>query len=91
MSASDKDEHDRAHIYTSSYLGIEEALVYTEVENASDQDRDPMQVYVELMTNEFERQAMFNPEYTHVGISCGCHSKYSEMCCFLFGKQVIDK
>jgi hypothetical protein len=44
-----------------------------------------------MMKNEHERLNLFNPEFTHVGISCGCHSTQREVCCFAYGKDVVDK
>ena len=38
-----------------------------------------------------ERNLIFNPGYTHVGISCGCHSSEVEMCCFQFAKNPYEK
>ena len=34
---------------------------------------------------------MFNPKFTHVGISCGCHLDEHEMCCFMYAKDPEDK
>jgi hypothetical protein len=44
-----------------------------------------------MMENEHERLSLFNPEFTHVGISCGCHTTMREVCCFAYGKDVVDK
>jgi hypothetical protein len=38
-----------------------------------------------------EKDTMFNPAWTHVGIMCGCNSQYGDMCCFQFGTDVKDK
>ena len=50
-----------------------------------------MDVYELMMKNEAERLNLFNPDFTHVGISCGCHSTQREVCCFAYGKDVVDK
>ena len=34
---------------------------------------------------------MFDPDITHVGISCGCHAEDSEMCCFMYATEPEDK
>jgi len=31
-----------------------------------------------------------NPEFTHIGIACGCHTVIGEVCCFAYGKNVND-
>ena len=43
------------------------------------------------MSNEDERGFMFDGENTHVGISCGCHADLDDMCCYAYGKNVVDK
>ena len=37
------------------------------------------------------RYQIMDPEVTHVGISCGCHAKFIEMCCFAYGKDIEEK
>ena len=44
-----------------------------------------------MMSQGADQGALFNKEYTHVGISCGCHATDSEMCCFMYGKDAVDK
>ncbi len=72
-TSAGKDEYDRAAIYTSSNQGLEEVLVYTELDDVSNGDREAWEVYQKMMDNAHEREALFNPEFTHVGIACGCH------------------
>lgn len=36
------------------------------------------------------RTNIMSKDFTHVGISCGCHSYYTEMCCFAYGKDVSE-
>ena len=37
------------------------------------------------------RYAIMDKEFTHVGISWGCHKKFIEMWCFAYGKDIIEK
>ena len=51
-----------------------------------------MDVFVTMMNDdEKERSYLFNSDFTHVGISCGCDAIHEERCCFAFGKDVQDK
>jgi len=50
-----------------------------------------MDVYEVMMKNTKERENLFNAAFTHVGISCGCHASKVEVCCFAYGKDVINK
>lgn len=86
-----KDQFDRAAIYTSYAGGLQEVVVYDQIDDIAADDREAMQVYKNMMNNAKEREALFNADFTHVGISCGCHATKEEMCCFAYGKDVIDK
>lgn len=44
-----------------------------------------------MMTQANDRDALFNNDFTHVGIACGCHATREEVCCFAYGKDVVDK
>lgn len=37
------------------------------------------------------RQQVLEPSYTHIGVSCGCHSYYGDVCCVLYGQDVAPK
>ena len=37
------------------------------------------------------RTNIMNPDFTHLGVSCGCHKSYGEMCCFNYGISVVPK
>lgn len=50
-----------------------------------------MDVYELMMANQAERENLFNGAFTHVGIACGCHSSQTEVCCFAYGKDVVNK
>jgi hypothetical protein len=50
-----------------------------------------MDVYEVMMKNVKERDNLFNGGFTHIGISCGCHSTRVEVCCFAYGKDTINK
>mmetsp|Transcript_20487 Transcript_20487/g.18127 ORF Transcript_20487/g.18127 Transcript_20487/m.18127 type:complete len:268 (-) Transcript_20487:54-857(-) len=36
------------------------------------------------------RDNILDSGLTHVGGSCGCHSLYTEVCCFAYGKDVVE-
>lgn len=37
------------------------------------------------------RHNILEKEFTHIGISCGCHTQYTEMCCYAYGRDVKEK
>jgi uncharacterized protein YkwD len=36
------------------------------------------------------RNNLLNPDFTHVGIACSCHTSIGEVCCFSYGKDIND-
>lgn len=36
------------------------------------------------------RGKVFNPDWTHVGVSCGCHSLFGDSCCVAFAEDIYD-
>ncbi len=91
VTSTGKDERARAAIYTSSVSFLQETLVYNEIDDVAKNEREAMDVYEVMMKNVKERDNLFNGAFTHVGISCGCHTSKVEVCCFAFGKDVINK
>jgi len=56
---------------------------------------DPVSVISTMIINDGEldwdtRHNLFNPEYTHLGVACGCHATIGEVCCFAYGKDIDD-
>ena len=90
-TSTGKDERARAAIYTSSVSFLQETLVYNEIDDVAKSEREAMDVYELMMKNTKERDNLFNGAFTHVGISCGCHASRVEVCCFAYGKDVINK
>lgn len=41
--------------------------------------------------NRGHRTNIMNEGFTHLGVSCGCHTHYTEMCCFAYGTNVVEK
>ena len=74
--------YERSKVYLSKATALKEAVVYTNYGNVFDPEREGWEVFIQLMNVKEERNLIFNPGYTHVGISCGCHSSEVEMCCF---------
>ena len=37
------------------------------------------------------RDNIYNTDFTHAGVSCGCHTSYTEMCCIAYGAGIQDK
>ena len=73
-----------------SYDKINEALVFYGL--GSDAEEESLEVYEKLVSsNKAERGFLFDSGYTHVGISCGCNAQYDDMCCFGYGKNVVDE
>jgi len=56
---------------------------------------DSANIIASMIINDGEldrdtRHNLFNNEYTHVGIACGCHATIGEVCCFAYGKDIDD-
>lgn len=65
-----------------------ENIAYSNVENGYD-------VILQLIIDDGvstrgHRDNIMNADFTHVGVSCGCHSTYTEMCCIAYGKNVAE-
>ena len=86
-----KGPYSRSKVYMNSAAGLAESVVYTNYGNVLNPERDGSEVFIQLMHDKIERDALFNSDFTHVGISCGCHSILIEMCCFQFAINPLDK
>jgi hypothetical protein len=56
---------------------------------------DPVSIISTMIINDGEldrdtRNNLLNPDFTHIGIACGCHSVIGEVCCFAYGKNIDD-
>jgi len=56
---------------------------------------DPQAIIASLIINDGEldrdsRNNMLSVDYTHAGIACGCHKTIGEVCCFAYGKDIVD-
>jgi uncharacterized protein YkwD len=40
--------------------------------------------------NRGHRTNIVSTDFTHGGVSCGCHTVYTEMCCFAYGRDVKE-
>ena len=86
---SSGDTGDRVDKFCAKASGVKEAQFFTEIDDPTDDNREAMDVFVKMMNDdEKERSYLFNSEFTHVGISCGCDAIHEERCCFAFGKDV---
>jgi len=90
------DEDKRAAKYTSSYDDVIEVITYDPIDFSEDVNKnrhEAKQQYAKFLDleDEFERDALFDEDVTHVGISCGCHSRREEFCCFQYGINVVEK
>ena len=85
------DTDKRVNQFCAKATGVKEAQFFTEIDDVTDDNREAMQVYVKMMDDESERAHLFNSDFTHVGISCGCDSRHEERCCFAYGKDVQNK
>ena len=34
---------------------------------------------------------LLSTDFTHSGVSCGCHEKHGDVCCIMYGKDVRPK
>ena len=72
----------------SSASTIGENIAYANFENGYD-------VILQLIIDDGvssrgHRDNILNADYTHIGVSCGCHASYTEMCCITYGKDVTE-
>lgn len=37
------------------------------------------------------RNSIMSENFSHMGVSCGCHTSYTEMCCIAYGNNVVEK
>lgn len=79
---------ERANRYTKN-SGSGENLSFSDIINGED-------VLLQLIVddgvaNRGHRSNVFSPEFTHAGVSCGCHKDYTEMCCIAYGINVQEK
>lgn len=56
---------------------------------------DPTSIISTMIINDGEldrdtRNNLLNPDFTHIGIACGCHTIIGEVCCFAYGKNIED-
>jgi uncharacterized protein YkwD len=56
---------------------------------------DPISIIATMIINDGELDwdtwnNLLNPEFTHIGIACGCHTVIGEVCCFSYGKNIDD-
>lgn len=66
-----------------------ENLAYSDAETGYDM---MLQLLIDDgVPNRGHRTNILEPEFTHAGVSCGCHKVYTEMCCFAYGKDVREK
>jgi len=68
---------------------IGENLAFTDAENGYN-------IILQLLIDDGvytrdHRANILDPDFTHVGISWGCHTYYTEMCCFAYGKNAKEK
>lgn len=65
------------------------------IDERSGLSAEPEQVIATMIINDGEldrdtRNNILNPDFTHMGIACGCHTKVGEVCCFAYGKDIDD-
>lgn len=78
---------DRIDKYVKSTMSGEN-LAYSDAETGTDM---VLQLLIDDgVPNRGHRTNMLSNDFTHVGISCGCHAYYTEMCCFAYGKDVSE-
>ncbi|CAI2372843.1 unnamed protein product [Moneuplotes crassus] len=66
-----------------------ENLAYSDAETGSDMI---LQLLIDDgVPDRGHRKNILNSEFTHVGISCGCHTLYTEMCCYAYAKDPKEK
>lgn len=90
------NEDKRAGKYTTSYDDVIEVITFDPIEFSEDVSKnrhEAKQQYAKFLDleDEFERDALFDEDVTHVGISCGCHAQREEFCCFSYGINVVEK
>jgi hypothetical protein len=80
--------HQRIEKYVDASM-TGENLAYSDAETGVDM---VLQLIVDDgVPDRGHRTNILDGDFTHVGVSCGCHSYYTEMCCFAYGKDVKEK
>jgi uncharacterized protein YkwD len=79
---------DRIKKYVTTMM-TGENLAYSDVDNGED-------VILQLIIDDGvpsrgHRKNIFEKDFTHMGVSCGCHTMYNEVCCIAYGKDVQEK
>ena len=83
-SAGDSPK-DRISKY-SKWTGLGENLSYSDVKYPED---PILQLLIDDgVPSRGHRTNILKDSYTHLGVSCGCHSVYGEMCCFNYGTDI---
>ena len=78
---------DRIDRYVTSN-GAGENLGFSDAVNGED-------VILQLLiddgvSNRGHRKNIMNADFTHAGVSCGCHTYYTEVCCIAYGINAQD-
>ena len=85
---SDKSSpHQRIMKYVKATM-TGENLSYSDVDNGE-------QVILQLLIDDGvpsrgHRHNIMHADFTHLGVSCGCHNGYTEMCCLAYGRDVVE-
>lgn len=66
-----------------------ENLAYRTVRSSEDMILDL--IIDEGIPSRGHRKNIMSPDFTHTGISCGCHAVYGDICCFAFATDPDEK
>lgn len=66
-----------------------ENLAYSDAETGTDMI---LQLLVDDgVPDRGHRKNILNSDFTHIGVSCGCHTQYTEMCCYAYATNPKEK
>ena len=87
-----RNQDERVKGYTDSYDEIAEVLVINEIDDDAVPETEALELFAYMADGDStEREYHFSADYTHIGISCGCHAKEGDFCCIGYGTNVVDK
>lgn len=79
---------DRVERYSDGWSAAAQIMVYSDRYGNIGQDMIKQLLLDDGIETLSHRSTILNEDWTHLGVSCGCHSVYSMTCCISFGIEV---
>lgn len=79
---------DRVNRYSDNWTAASQIMTYSDRYGRIGQDMIKQLLLDDGIDTLSHRSTIMNENWTHLGVSCGCHSVYSMSCCIAFGIEV---